>query len=126
MVHIDSGAASFTSCRFVDVDLGWILGMVRVATGSVLGPILLSSAWAAIGFVSGAYTGVVEWPGMNVPGTHLPFTLALGSLGIVAWATWTIVGEATRQHAQSAADEPSPDERRTRTNVHELRPPDED
>ena len=42
------------------------------------------------------------------------------------WATWTIVGEATRQHAQSAADEPSPDGRRTRTNVHELRPPDED
>ena len=31
MVHIDSGAASFTSCRFVDVDLGWILGMASVA-----------------------------------------------------------------------------------------------
>ena len=121
-----TGATRFMVGTVSLLGMGWILGMVRIATGSVLGPILLSSAWAAIGFVSGAYTGVVEWPGMNVPGTHLPFTLVLGSLGIVAWATWTIVGEANRRHAQSVADEPPPDGRRTRTNVHELRPPDED
>ena len=31
VVHIDSGAATFDQCRFVDVDLGWILGMASVA-----------------------------------------------------------------------------------------------
>jgi len=121
-----TGATRFLVGTVSLLGMGWILGMVRIATGSILGPILLSGAWAAIGFVSGAYTGVVEWPGMNVPGTHLPFTLVLASLGIVAWATWTLVGEATRRHAQDDAEEAPPDGRRTRTHVHELRPPDED
>lgn len=121
-----TGATRFVVGTVSLLAMGWILGMVRVATGSVLGPILLSSAWAAIGFVSGAYAGVIEWPGMNVDGTHLPFTLVLASLGIVAWATWTIVGEATRAHEQHVADEPAKDGRRTRTHVHELRPPDGD
>lgn len=120
-----TGATRFVVGTISLLGMGWLLGMVRIATGTVLGPILLSSAWAAIGFLSGAYEGVIEWPGMNVEGTHLPFTLVLASLGIVAWATWTIAGEATRRHAQDVADEPPPDGRRTRTNVHELRPPDD-
>ena len=121
-----TGATRFMVGTVSLLGMGWLLGMVRIATGSVLGPILLSSGWAAIGFVAGAYEGVIDWPGMNVEGTHLPFTLVLASLGIVAWATWTIVGEAKRRHEAFVAAEPAPDGRRTRTNVHELRPPDED
>eukprot|EP01050_Picozoa_sp_SAG11_P006450 SAG11_NODE_501_length_8895_cov_12.129832_1_plen_431_part_00 len=31
VVHIDSGAVSFSGCKFVDVNLGWIMGMASVA-----------------------------------------------------------------------------------------------
>ena len=31
VVHIDTGSATFDQCQFVDVDLGWILGMASVA-----------------------------------------------------------------------------------------------
>ncbi|MGB0619317.1 MAG: lysostaphin resistance A-like protein [Myxococcota bacterium] len=123
-----TGATRFMVGTVSLLAMGWLLGIVRVATGTVLGPILLSSGWAAIGFVSGAYTGLIEWPGMNVEGTHLPFLLVVGSVGIVAWATWTVVGEAVRQHEAAQVAEgtgPPEDGRRTRTNVHELRPPDE-
>lgn len=106
--------------------MGWLLGMVRIATGSVLGPIALSSGWAAIGFYSAAYRGVVDWPGMNVEGTHLPTTLVLASLGIVAWATWTTLREAQRRYAETVEDEPTDDGRPTRTRVQDLRPPDPD
>jgi len=106
--------------------MGWLLGIVRVATGSVLGPMLLFAGWSAISFVSTAYRGVADLPGLNVDGTHLPFTLTLGSLGIVAWATWTIAQEAQRRNAEIAANVPTDDGRKTRTNVRDLRPPDDD
>ncbi|MEM9175144.1 MAG: type II CAAX endopeptidase family protein [Myxococcota bacterium] len=121
-----TGATRFVVATLSLTAMGWLLGMVRTATGTVLGPILLSSGWAAIGFVSGAYSGAIDWPGMNVEGTHLPFTLVLGSIVLVAWATSTVVGEAQRRHDVAVAQEGPPDGRRTRTNVHELRPPIDD
>jgi len=87
---------------------------------------LLFAGWSTISFVSTAYRGVMDLPGLNVDGTHLPFTLTLGSLGIVAWAAWTIVREAQRRHAEIVANVPTDDGRKTRTNVRDLRPPDDD
>ena len=121
-----TGATRFMVGTVSLLGMGWLLGMVRIATGTVVGPILLSAAWAVVGFFSGAYAGEIDWPGMNVEGTHLPFTLVLGSVVLVAWATWTLIGEATRRHAEAIEQAGPPDGRRTRTNVYELRPPDED
>lgn len=108
--------------------LGWLLAISRIATGSLLGPILVSSGWAALGFFSSAYRGVIDWPGMNVEGTHLPITITLACLGIVGWATWTLLGEATKRADELAHIDASPpdEQRRTRTRVEELRPPDPD
>jgi len=63
--------------------MGWLLGIVRTATGSILGPILLSSLWAAVGFASVALDGRVALPGMNVDGTHLPVAVTLVSAVVV-------------------------------------------
>ena len=77
--------------------LGWLLGMVRVASGSILGSILLASLWAAVGFASLALQGRVDLPGMNVDGTHLPVAVTLASLALVAWAARRVFEEAKRR-----------------------------
>ncbi len=74
--------------------MGWLLGMVRIATGSILGSILLASLWAAVGFASLALAGRVEVPGMNVDGTHLPLAVTIASILIVAWAAWKTMDKA--------------------------------
>lgn len=63
--------------------MGWLLGMVRTATGSILGPILLSSLWSAVGFASVALDGRLAVPGINVDGTHLPPAVTLLSAVVV-------------------------------------------
>ena len=74
--------------------MGWLLGMVRIATGSILGSILLASLWASVGFASLALAGRVEVPGMNVDGTHLPVAVTIASILIVAWAAWKTLEKA--------------------------------
>lgn len=71
--------------------LGWLLGMIRIATGSILGSILLSSAWAAIGFAALVTKDRVALPGMNVDGTHLPPWLALACLVLVVFGVRRMV-----------------------------------
>jgi membrane protease YdiL (CAAX protease family) len=88
--------------------LGWLLGVVRVATGSILAPILLASAWAAVGFFSLASQGVIDVEGMNVDGTHLPVLVTIASAVMVAWAGSTMFQEAQKQHAVEAAEDASP------------------
>ena len=60
---------------------------------------LLAASWAAIGFFSLAYEGIIDLPGMNVPGTHLPVLVSAASLAIVGWASATLFEEAKKQHA---------------------------
>ncbi len=74
--------------------MGWLLGMVRIATGSILGSTLLASLWAAVGFASFALEGRVDMPGMNVEGTHLPVAVTVASVAIVAWAGMKVLEKA--------------------------------
>jgi hypothetical protein len=74
--------------------MGWLLGMVRIATGSILGSTLLASLWAAVGFASFALEGRVDVPGMNVEGTHLPVAVTVASVAIVAWAGMKVLEKA--------------------------------
>ena len=85
--------------------LGVILGLARAATGSVLAPMGLASAWSAIGIAAVALTDLVPLPGMNVEGTHLPGLVAAGSFALVAWALSAVVAEAQRRHAEEGFDE---------------------
>jgi membrane protease YdiL (CAAX protease family) len=86
--------ARFVAAGLSFVALGWLLGIVRIATGSILGSITLASIWAAIGLGSLALQDRLDLPGMNVEGTHLPWSVTLASAFVVAWAASTLYREA--------------------------------
>jgi membrane protease YdiL (CAAX protease family) len=94
-----AGVTRFVVATLASFGLGWALGIVRIATGSILGPILLASSWAAIGLGSLALEGRLDLPGMNVEGTHLPWSVTFASLVLVAWAGQAIQAEATQRDA---------------------------
>jgi len=76
----------FLAAAIASLGLGCALGIVRVATGSILASILLSSLWSAIGLTSLALEGSVDLPGLNVEHSHLPWPVLLASAGLVFWA----------------------------------------
>jgi membrane protease YdiL (CAAX protease family) len=77
--------------------IGCLLGLVRIATGSILGSILLASMTAGVGILSFAVKDDLPLPGMNVEGTHLPITVTLASIVIVTWAVRAVYEEATKK-----------------------------
>lgn len=89
-----AGFARFAAAGVASFGLGWALGIVRIATRSILGSILLASSWAAIGLTAVVYEGKLDLPGMNVAGTHLPWTVTVASIILVAWAGHTIFKQA--------------------------------
>lgn len=99
-----TGFGRFLAAAVASFCLGWALGIVRIASRSILGSILLASSWAAIGLASVALEGRMDLPGMNVEGTHLPWSVTLGSLGLVAWAGWEIYQEAERRFHANGSD----------------------
>jgi membrane protease YdiL (CAAX protease family) len=85
--------------------IGYLLGLVRVATGSILGSIILASLSAGVGILSFAVRESLPLPGMNVEGTHLPITVTLASIVILAWAVRAVYEEATKKfEAEHRAD----------------------
>ncbi len=93
-------AGRFIVAAVASFALGWALGVVRVASGSVLGPILLAALWSAVGLGSLAFEGSMDLPGMNVNGTHLPIGVTLASLALVAWAGSSLFREAEEAYAK--------------------------
>ncbi len=92
-----AGWTRFFAAALASFAMGWALGIVRIATRSILGSILLASSWAAIGLAAVALEGRVDLPGLNVEGTHLPVVVTLASLLIVGWAGWMTFQEAERR-----------------------------
>lgn len=90
--------------------LGWGLGIVRIATQSVLGSMLLASTWAGVGVAALALQGEMDLPGMNVEGTHLPGIVTLVSAVLVGWAGWTLYQEALRRFDASKGGPSEPPE----------------
>jgi len=80
----------FLAAYLASIALGSALGLARVATGSILASILLSSLWAAVGLGSLALQGRIDLPGLNVEQSHLPWPLTLASLLAAGWATLTL------------------------------------
>jgi hypothetical protein len=85
------GTTQFLVVSVGTLGLGALLGLVRLATASVGGPILLASGWAAVQFVGLATLETLPMPGLNVPGTHLPVLVLLASIVTVVWATVTLL-----------------------------------
>jgi len=88
--------ARFVAAFVAAFTMGWLLGVVRLYSGSILGSVLLASLWAAVAFASLALEGRVELPGLNVEGTHLPVAVTIASLAIVSWAGRQIYDRARR------------------------------
>jgi len=70
--------------------LGVVLGTVRLATGSVLAPILLSAGVSALG----VFAMKVPIEGLSAPGSHTSLGLLLPSLAGVAWAMHAMTQQA--------------------------------
>jgi membrane protease YdiL (CAAX protease family) len=88
------GTTQFLVVSVGTLGLGGLLGLVRLATASIAGPMLLASGWAAVQFVALATTETMPLPGLNVPGTHLPLLVLAGSLVTVVWGALTLLREA--------------------------------
>lgn len=63
---------------------GCLLGTLRLATGSILAPILLSAGISASYLWADAYSDIFPIEGLTAPGTT-PFNILLPSLLAVAW-----------------------------------------
>ena len=99
-----AGFTRFFAAAIASFGLGWALGIVRIATRSILGSILLAAIWAAIGLASVALEGRMQLPGMNVQGTHLPWSITIASALLVGWAGWTIYLEADQRFGATGID----------------------
>lgn len=88
------GTTQFLVVSVATLGLGGLLGLVRIATRSIAGPMILAAGWAGVQFLALATLETMPLPGLNVPGTHLPLTITLASLGMVGWAAYTLYGEA--------------------------------
>jgi membrane protease YdiL (CAAX protease family) len=107
------GFSRFLAAAVASFALGWALGLVRIATGSILGPMLLASSWAAVGLSATVLEGKFPIPGLNVEGTHLPVMVTLASLGVVAWAGLAMYRQAQEKFGQDFGDGPNDPKRPT-------------
>ncbi len=69
---------------------GALLGFVRIATGSVLPPIALSTGIAAVGLAATTYPDVLPIAGFNAPGSATPLGYLMPALGSAALAGWML------------------------------------
>lgn len=102
-----AGFTRFLIAAIATFGLGCALGIVRIATRSILGSILLASVWAAIGLGSLAVEGQLRLPGMNVEGTHLPWSVTIASALLVGWAGRAIYLEAKERVGSGSETQPT-------------------
>jgi membrane protease YdiL (CAAX protease family) len=103
-----NGFTRFLAAAVASFGLGWALGIVRLATRSILGSILLASSWAAIGLGALALEDRLPLPGLNVEGTHLPVSVTLACVALVAWAGRETLREARQHFPDDQAPAPPP------------------
>ena len=109
LVHLGpapSGPASLSPLVSSFV-LGLVLGAVRLASGSVLAPILLSAGIGGLGLAAIATAEILPIEGFNAPGSHSPLRILLPSLFAVCWALAIVLRSAAETPiAPAASDEP--------------------
>lgn len=96
--------ARFVSAFVAWLAMGWLLGMLRIGTGSLVGSILLASLWSGVSFASSALASRYPILGMNVEGTHLPVPVTIASLAAVTWAIVRLSERVAERGAARAAE----------------------
>ena len=84
LLVIPSGSVVFASVGVQALFVGALLGGVRIATGSLLAPILLLAATRGFGGLSVALAERMPIPGFNAPGDHTPAAFLLPALACAA------------------------------------------
>ena len=106
------GSGSAASLLVLSVVAGVVLGAVRIASGSILAPILLHMAWNAVGIAATATAKTHPIPGFNAiePG-HTPALLLLVSIVCVGVALATVARAMSEQPVVlPIEEEPEPEE----------------
>ncbi|HEU4429838.1 MAG TPA: CPBP family intramembrane glutamic endopeptidase, partial [Myxococcota bacterium] len=91
-----AGAASALTQTFA---LAALLGFVRLAAGSILPAIALSSAMQAVGFAALSDPDRFPIPGFNAPGETTPLAFLLPAAASVALGVWQLAGQLAREPA---------------------------
>jgi len=87
---------------------GCLLGLLRIATGSILAPILLSSGISAAYLLADAYSDVFPIAGFTAPG-NTPFNVLLPAGLAVAWGVSQLLA-AVKAAPEDQSDDSEPEE----------------
>jgi len=93
------GAADAASALAQTFALAALLGLVRLATGSVLPAIALSSAMQAVGFAALSDPDRFPIAGFNTAGETTPLAFLLPAVAAVAFGVWLLIGQLAREPA---------------------------
>jgi membrane protease YdiL (CAAX protease family) len=77
--------------------LGILLGLLRLASGSLLPGMVLSGSIAALSFAAGAFPDRVAIAGFNAPGDTTPLAVLAPATLCVALGTWLLVQQLALQ-----------------------------
>lgn len=88
--------------------LGMLLGATRLATGSLLAPILLHAGYNALSLAGMAFSSQFPIPGYNVPGNHVSLVVLAPALLAAGIGTWLVVRDA--RQAEIMIPIPPPEE----------------
>lgn len=106
MTPMGTSRASITLTAFLS---GLVLGVVRLATGSLLATILVHAAWSAIGLVLIVFADEIPISGFNTLEGHTPLWLIGPCLLAVAWSLSNAIRAMRERPAVLPIVEPEPD-----------------
>jgi len=98
VVHVSPAGAGThpASPVFTAFFLGGVLGALRLATGSLLAPIVFAAAINALILAALGLEESFPIAGFNAPGSHTPLSILLPSTFAVCWALMAIVRRAAQ------------------------------
>ncbi len=106
----ESQLASIASGGARTLVLGVLLGLLRLATGSLLPGIALSCCVSALGFAAGAFPDRLGVPGFNAPGDTTPLAVMLPATLAVAFGVWLLVNQLEREPELPPIPPPQPED----------------
>jgi hypothetical protein len=91
---IETSPAQTAVAMLSFVVMGVLLSLARLATGSLLAPIIVSTGFVVVQLVAIATADTFPIPGFNIVGPHTPVSILLPSLLAVGYAVWTLNADA--------------------------------
>lgn len=90
--------------------LGALLGLLRLATGSLWPGVALSGVIAALSLAAGAFPDRVGIAGFNAPGDTTPLAIMLPAVLSVALGVWLLLNQLEREPELPPIPPPQPED----------------